>query len=189
MCIFHIFFSSWKIKRKCVGLSFNPQIAISGSKGTDAEGMLRGVLGVTTTAACVTVAGDTSWGPAAILFLPTTAILGQGGEHWTRETNNWSCLAFSHWQPSALRREPEGQGAPWAGGCWGVVIWGGWWCSMWEACMSQWQTGCNWLSVCHHSLFGRLGSPPLGKPSMVVHVCEDAKMADVVTVWATWAAL
>lgn len=62
-----------------MGLSFNPQIAISGSKGTDAEGMLRGVLGVTTTAACVTVAGDTSWGPAAILFLPTTAILGQGG--------------------------------------------------------------------------------------------------------------
>lgn len=65
-------------------------------------------------ATCAAVAGDTPQGPAALLFLPTTAILGQernrGQETGDRKTKGCSCLAFSHWQPPALRRETGGQG-------------------------------------------------------------------------------
>ena len=65
-------------------------------------------------AACAAVAGDTPWGPAAILFLPTTAILdwegNRGQETGDGKTKDCSCLAFSHWQPPAARRETGGRG-------------------------------------------------------------------------------
>lgn len=65
-------------------------------------------------AACAQVAGDTPWGPAVVLFLPTTTSSDwerdRGQETGDGKTKDCSCLAFSHWQPPASKGEGEGQG-------------------------------------------------------------------------------